>query len=262
MFANEECRPHIIYSRGNRKVGVGKDTIIVNITAARDCVSLKLGLCQVPKGACYAFAAERYPDVLKYRRRQTAIWDALTPEQIADDIKAIKAKEERRKNAVPIRYLRLQESGDFRDQADVDKASRVADLLRGVVHIYTYTARRDLDFSHHSTNLTINGSGFMVDNDFHVVTTLKPGPRCRGIAGGGCYGCVLCKQSAGRVIQEELRTGKRKKTTPTEVVQPDLTLDEHGGVAAEEKTFQVAPALPAKTQRRASAAPTMLAGLK
>ncbi len=263
------CRPHVIYSVGNKKIG--KDTIIVNITAAKDCASLRLGLCQVPHGRCYAMRSEiQYPSVLPCRRRQTVIWDALTPEEIAEDIKAIKAKEERRKNAVPIRYLRLQESGDFRNQADVDKASKVADLLAGVVRVYTYTARRDLNFAHHSPNLVINGSGFMVDNDFHVVTQLQKGPQCRGISGGGCYECYLCKKSSHKVIQELLRSsgGRKAKatSTPLAVTKSDLELDEHGGVPAGEKVFETAPAVTTvgkkKVSRQSTRSPVTLGGIR
>ena len=84
-------RPHVKVSIGNRKVG--RDTIIMNITSSTDCPSRKRGLCQVPPGACYALSAEhRYPEVLPYRRSQTRIWDKLTAEEIAADIKAIVAR--------------------------------------------------------------------------------------------------------------------------------------------------------------------------
>ena len=36
------------------------------------------------------------------------------------------------------------------------------------VKVYTYTARRDLDFSN-VKHLVVNGSGFMVHNNFTVV---------------------------------------------------------------------------------------------
>lgn len=189
---------------GNLKVG--PDTLIMNITSGTDCESLKKGLCQVPPGMCYAIRAEQFrPDTLPYRRRQTKIWDTLTAEEIADQIKEVASH--RRK--VPIKYLRLQESGDFRNQADVDKASQIARLLKGVVKVYTYTARRDLDYKHVNPNLVINGSGFKVSNQFKVVDEFGPGPRCRGIKGGGCFGCSLCKENRGLVIQELLRGGSK-----------------------------------------------------
>lgn len=217
-------RPSIACSVGNLKVG--KDTIILNITSATDCESLKKGLCQVPEGKCYALRAEKqYPDVLPYRRKQMHIWDALTPEEIAEDVKAMLVH----KRKIPIKFLRMQEAGDFRNQDDLNKMSRLADLLKGHVNVYTYTARKDLNYSRISGNLAINGSGFMISNNFKVVSQLEPGaPACRGIAGGGCYGCKLCKVKGHKVIQELLRGGGKSKN-----IKDDTS--EHGGVARDTK---------------------------
>jgi len=166
-------------------------------------------------------AETQYPDCLPYRRKQTQIWDRLTAEEIADQIK----ETVNHKRKIPIKFLRMQEAGDFRNQADVTKTSHLAGLLRGVVTVYTYTARRDLDFSRISSNLIVNGSGFMVTNNFQVVNEFRPGPQCRGIKGGGCYGCKLCKSRGGKVIQELLRGGKLKTSANS-----DIDTTEHGGV--------------------------------
>jgi len=199
-------RTRILCSIGNLKVG--KDTLIMNITSATDCPSRQRGLCQVPPGACYALRAEkRFPAVRPYRNRQTDVWDQLTAEEIAEDIKVLAG----RRRKIPLKYLRMQESGDFRHHGDLVKMSRLADLLKGVVTVYTYTARRDLFPARTSSNLVINGSGFMVDNNFKVVNKgqVQAGPRCRGIKGGGCFGCKLCKTKGGKVIQEVLRGSKK-----------------------------------------------------
>lgn len=239
-------RPHVLYSVGNLKIG--KDTIIVNITPAMECSSLRLGLCQVPKGECYAWHAEKqYPQCLPYRRRQTAVWDALSPDEIAEDIRNIKLKEEKRKNAVPVRYLRMQESGDFRNQADVDKVSRVADLLAGTLRVYTYSARRDLDFSRISHNMIVNGSGFMATNNFKVCTELPPDAKavCKCVTGGYCIDCKLCKTGGGKTIYEVLRTNANRKKLGKVILPKDLAKDEHGGFASLETMTDVAPAIPA-----------------
>lgn len=173
-------------------------------SSATDCSSQQRGLCPVPLGACYALRAERrFPRVLPYRRRQTDIWDQLSAAEIAEDVKVLA----RRRRKIPTKYLRMQESGDFRHHGDLAKMSELADLLKGVVTVYTYTARRDLFPARTSSNLIINGSGFMVDNNFKVVNKdqLQVGPKCRGIKGGGCFGCRLCKTKGKKVIQEVLR---------------------------------------------------------
>ena len=55
--------------------------------------------------------------------------------------------------------LRINESGDFRDQKEVRKMNKVAGRLRKEHDIvsYTYTARSDLDFSK-APNIIVNGS--------------------------------------------------------------------------------------------------------
>jgi hypothetical protein len=199
----------VVCSKGNLKVG--KDTLIMNITSATDCMSRKLGTCQVPLNACYALKAEKqYKQVLPYRRRQEGKWDALSAEEIAEDLKLIAS----RARKVPVHFVRMQESGDFRHMGDVVKMSRIADLLKGHLRVYTYTARKDLFQTpiRTSDNLVINGSGFMVDNNFKVVNEdqLQPGAKCRGIKGGGCFGCLLCKARGGKVIQEVLRGSKAR----------------------------------------------------
>lgn len=229
-------RTRIRTSNGNLKVG--KDTLIINITSATDCPSRRLRLCQVPEGACYALKSENEkfrPAVLPYRRDQKRIWDELSAEEIAQDFKVIAS----RKRKIPLKYVRFQESGDFRGYDDLQKMNRIADLLTGVLKCYTYTARSDLFGSpvRISPNLVINGSGFMVDNEFRVVNkeNVTKGPRCRGIKGGGCMGCVLCKTKGGKVIQEVLR-GSKKKVAKGGVHD---TTDAVGDVIAEEGLQEV-----------------------
>lgn len=251
-------RPKILASVGNRKVG--KDTLIMNITSAHDCASRKRGLCQVPSGACYAWRDENlYKAVLPYRRRQTRIWDALTAEEIADQVRVLV----NRQRKIPIRYLRMQEAGDFRNKADIDKMSKIADLLKGVVTVYTYTARRDLFPHPHSANLVINGSGFMVDNNFKVINEdqLEPGPKCRGIKGGGCYGCYLCKTKGHKTIQEVLRGSKKpvpnRSDIPRGYLEPTETVSGvQSGVGS--KTSRKVP----KNGRRRRGIDTLLRGLR
>ena len=110
-------------SNGNLKIG--KDTLIYNITPAKECESRKLGMCQIPD-KCYAMKAERlYKAVLPYRTRQMEYWDSHTALEIAGDF----LFELNRKRKTPIKYVRIGECGDFRNQDDVDKIFGVADIL-------------------------------------------------------------------------------------------------------------------------------------
>jgi hypothetical protein len=38
--------------------------------------------------------------------------------------------------------------------------------------VYTYTARKDLNYENISDNLVVNGSGFMVSNNFYVINKI------------------------------------------------------------------------------------------
>ncbi len=191
-----------LISSGNRKLS--KSTAIFNFGAATDCPSLKLGLCQAKdsktgKVTCYALKAESglYPGVLPYRRRQETYWKSVTAEQFTNDFKAINARKRK-----PYKTLRFNESGDFWNQKDVIKAEKIAQLLDDTVRVYTYTARKDLDFSN-IKYLVINGSGFKttgVQNIFQYVEKAEDAPVggkiCNGISCG--EKCIRC-QIAGNI---------------------------------------------------------------
>lgn len=190
-----------LISNGNRKIG--NDTIIFNMNPASECPSEKLDLCKICK-KCYAKKAERlYPQVLPFRMKQMYFWSTVTAENFADGIKDIclgnkmkiaksKISNKAAKKIAKIKYLRFSESGDFATQADVDKLSKIADLLKGIVKVYTYTARIDLDFSNISSNLTVNGSGKMISNNFYIVKS-ESEKIDKYVCPGNCKACSLCK---------------------------------------------------------------------
>jgi hypothetical protein len=173
-------------SNENKKIG--KDTLIINITSATDCPSKRLGLCNIEGNKCYALKAERlYPQVLPYRRAQERIWSYHTAQAIGDELVRIA----KRRKRTPIRYIRFSEAGDFRNQIDVEKMKRVAQIVgqEGIV-VYGYTARHDLYFNDLPPNMAINGSGFMVSNMF---TAVKSVLEEEIVCPGNCRTCELCK---------------------------------------------------------------------
>ena len=192
-FSSTSRQGRILVSWGNHKIG--RDTLTLNICSATDCPSRRLGLCQLCQSGtrCYALKAERqYPAVLPYRRRQEHIWDRLPAAEIASQLSAIVKRKSR-----PIRYLRFSEAGDFRTQADVDKMCSAALLLPDLV-VYGYTARRDLDFTRCPDNMVVQGSGFMIHNQF---TAVQHPTADRPICPGNCRLCALCKKRRGLDIQ-------------------------------------------------------------
>jgi len=181
------------FSIGNHKLG--KDTIILNMTSATDCPGRALGLCSM--GAkCYAMKAERqYPACLPFRRRQAEQWDR---ESVTEIFKSIALRARRVKT--PIQYVRLSEAGDFRTQADVEKANRLAILLSAInIRMYGYTARKDLNFTNLHDNFVMNGTNFMIDNSFNPVPMITG--KLDAVCDGDCPNCTLCKVKEHKNIE-------------------------------------------------------------
>lgn len=140
-------------SFGNHKIA--DTTAIFNFGAATDCPNRESEHCQVPWEACYAGKSERlYGTPLAYRRRQEFIRDALDAETFA---RAFLAMVGRKRN--PVDTLRLSEAGDFRSNADIFWADRVAQILREEADIdtYTYSASSYLDWTN-AEHFTVNAS--------------------------------------------------------------------------------------------------------
>lgn len=183
-------------SWGNTKLP--DTTAILNITTAENCPSRKLGLCALKNpNRCYARKAEiQYGhDTLPHRNFQAKIWDLLTAEQLANLI-----KEEISRRKKPTHILRLNECGDFKDQYDVDKAVELTKNLPELI-VYCYTARKDLDFSKRG-KLIVNGSGFMVDNQFIVVPKIEP--QHQVVCKMDCSICNICIEKKKRTIYTKL----------------------------------------------------------
>lgn len=175
----------LLASQGNLKLG--KDTLILNMTSATDCPSRKLGLCKIGN-RCYAMKAERlYKSVLPFRRAQECQWQTWSVPELTSAVTQKRG----------VHFVRFSESGDFRSQNDVDKMSMFADILKyHHIRVYGYTAREDLDFSQVSDNMVVNGSGFMIHNQF-TATPIPTGTTCPM----NCRYCSLCKEPNGFSIE-------------------------------------------------------------
>lgn len=182
---------------GNKKIG--EDTIVFSFTTARDCPSRKLGLCQVPKH-CYSDKAERmYKSTLPYRETQATQWDKLSVSEIHKELMAIIDK------YPEIKFIRFSENGDFRNFYDVMKLKILCGFLsvsHPDVKVYGFTARKDLKefFKAKPSNLTINGSGFTVDNSFTVINK-EEATEHKLVCPGDCRTCSLCKTAGNRDIK-------------------------------------------------------------
>lgn len=145
------------YAYGNKKLP--ENVMIVNLTSAWNCPSIKHGDCAYGKG-CYARGTELYSNQTQLRNlRLQSAYKYLSAKEILELLEAyIEAA------PVRIKYIRISEEGDFPDQETVDFCDKIAGHLKAKYGIITaaYTAR-NLDYSN-VKNMIINGSNYLVKN--------------------------------------------------------------------------------------------------
>jgi hypothetical protein len=204
------------YSIGNRKIG--KDTLIFNMGSATNCPSKQLGICNIN---CYAMKSERlYPHTLPFRTAQEIYWLENDSFTIAESIQTVFNKNFR----TTLKYVRVNESGDFHSRKCITKLIQIA-LLLPKIKFYTYTHRKDLITStthkRLPKNLVINTSNFKRKNlnQFFALENVKL-PRKRNVDNnyllvrdevkaqknidfacvGDCGKCSHCKTNHGKTI--------------------------------------------------------------
>lgn len=144
-----------VFSYGNSKLP--KNIMIVNLTSQKNCPSKQLGLCKIAD-VCYARRTEYcFPAVLpKNLAVEKWLHDPNTTKE--DVIKLLETYIDNAPKSHPIKYIRLDENGDFGSQDEVKLWSEIAKHIyntRGIT-IHTYTHRSDLDFT--GVNFIVNGS--------------------------------------------------------------------------------------------------------
>lgn len=191
----------VLGDEGNLKIP--KTTAIFNLSSAHDCPSRKLGLCKAMidgKSICYAIRSENTyrPHVLPYRRRQEAYWKSVTAEEFCVEFLAICVTKVK-----PFTALRFNESGDFHSQACVDKAEKIARILKPYdIVCYCYTSRSDLDY-HKVEALRISGSGFKkpgIVNVFKVIERKEDKPKGYVICPMDCHSCNRCQKAGMKTV--------------------------------------------------------------
>jgi len=185
---------NLLGRKGNNKIPAS--IAIFNMGSATDCPSKKLGLCAASCSGvkCYAKKAENmYPKSLPYRRRQEKFWKSVSAEQFALQFLMIN---EAKRN--PFIALRINESGDFWGQEDVEKVEKIARILkRHGITCYGYTSRKDLNFKN-IRDFVISGSGFKkegIKNIFQIIHNKKDRIKGFGICAGDCSVCNRCRKS-------------------------------------------------------------------
>ena len=183
---------------GNTKIP--SSTAIFNMSSAHNCPSKRLGLCKAAKAGvkCYAIKSEVgcRPSVQPYRERQTKFWLSVSAEEFASQFLMINALK-----PIPFNALRMNEAGDFHSQECVNKAEKIARILKlyGII-AYCYTSRDDLDYTHVEA-LRISGSGFKkqgIVNVFQIIEKKEDKPKGYGICPMNCRICNRCQKAGLR----------------------------------------------------------------
>ena len=168
MWALKNMNPKLHVSYGNAKLP--KTTCIVNLGTWLNCSGRKEGFCEICK-ECYDKSPEvRFKERTKDRLEQEAFWRTLDAKTFGL-ILAREISNHNNKTKNKVNLIRWAEVGEIRNQEDLIKIRDVSNIIGGLLGIksYIYTHNKNLDFDIDRPNLTINGSGFMVDNEYRVV---------------------------------------------------------------------------------------------
>ena len=201
-FDEMYARPHIAF--GNKKLP--KTTAIYNIGTWFLCEGRLKGFCELHE-VCYTKCREIMGSTIKSRLNNYYFWKTNDARTIASfivySIKAESMKGDK------INLLRFNEVGEFENQEDLVKMRDISNIVyeQTGVKSYTYTHNRDLDFNIDRPHLTINGSGFIIDNQF---TGIAPSEYKEYVESHNCFECLqkcemcnsICSQKLGIEIVE------------------------------------------------------------
>lgn len=156
--------PHIAF--GNKKLP--KTTAIYNIGCWFLCPGRLEGYCELST-ECYAKCREVMGSVIQSRLNNYYYWKNNNAETIAEFICYSIKLEILKGNQVNL--LRFNEVGEIEDQEELEKMIKISNIVfeKTGIKSYVYTHNRALNFNIERPNLTICGSGFMIDNKFTVI---------------------------------------------------------------------------------------------
>ena len=188
--------PYITF--GNKKLP--KTTGIYNIGTWFLCPGRLEGYCELHQ-ECYAKCREVMGNVIQSRLNNYYFWKCNSAEKIAAFISYSIMAEKMKGNQVNL--LRFNEVGELEDQEDLNKMVKVSNIVYNNTGVksYTYTHNRNLDFNIDRPNLTICGSGFMIDNCFTVV---KPEDYREYVDSHNCIECPQKCELCGSICSKKL----------------------------------------------------------
>lgn len=164
-----------------------KKFALCNVDTAIGCVN-RCGNCSLGN-ECYAFKGERFPNTSKNHMAKALWFNKSSAEEIAEEIRA---------NNVEV--LRINESGDFVNLEQVEKALKIAELCPNVL-VYTYSKSRfaleifnDLKTIEKYPNFICIDSLDEYENltSFIVVDSIEDVPKGEPVCFGHCPSCLQC----------------------------------------------------------------------
>lgn len=194
--------------KGNRKLP--PTWYIANTGSGTECVADRLGLCDYGlcngDGSCYSLKAERlYPDSLPCRRNNERAWDKIVNDNFKSEFiyGLLLASKQSKKHKMNV--LRFNESGDIKNPQSLWAMNFVAYHLKQVgIPTTVYTHRWDMKYPLLvCDSIVLNGSDFMLDNEFRVVDKFSgDNLKCCGDC-GLCerIGRAYCTRKMGKVIE-------------------------------------------------------------
>ena len=195
-FDQMHQRPYITF--GNKKLP--KTTAIYNIGTWFLCPGRLEGYCELSE-VCYAKCREVMGSVIKSRLNNYYFWKNNDAETIAKYIVYSIQIEKLKGNKVNL--LRFNEVGEIEDEEDLNKMIDVSNIVYALTGVksYTYTHNRNLNYDIDRPNLTICGSGFMIDNRFTVV---KPEDYREYVDSHNCVECPQKCELCGSICSKKL----------------------------------------------------------
>lgn len=202
-------KPRFHYTLGNAKLP--KSTMIINLGSWFCCPGRYLGFCDIEE-ICYDKQIEvRYHNIMKYRFEQELYLKSMPTKYIVNDILNALNKNKNKK----INLIRWAEVGEIDSQEFLEKINDICTKIgeKTGIHSYIYTHNQLLDFNIDRPFLTINGSNFMVDNEYKLIekgTTENEFNTLSDIVFKkecicDCTRCSLCSSKNRYTIIEELR---------------------------------------------------------
>ena len=195
-FDQMHQRPYITF--GNKKLP--KTTAIYNTGCWFLCPGRLEGYCELHQ-ECYAKKREVMGSVINSRLNNYYFWKANSAETVAAFIVYSIKAEQLKGNKVNL--LRFNEVGELENEEDLLKMIDISNIVYSLCNVksYTYTHNRNLNYNIERPNLTICGSGFMIDNCFTVV---KPEDYKEYVNNNNCVECPQKCELCGSICSKKL----------------------------------------------------------